>query len=112
MIYTLNRFPSKAIEVKTPYEAWTKKKPNNSHFRIFGCNACAIFVPKKRKKIDKRSKKCIFMGYNSQHKVYMLYSASSIAVFISRDVKFNELTEEFTSYEDLDDLDDYSIAPN
>ena len=52
------------------------------------------------------------MGYNSQHKVYMLYSASSIAVFISRDVKFNELTEEFTSYEDLDDLDDYSIAPN
>jgi len=31
-------------------------------------------------------------------------------VFILRDVKFNELPEEFASNEDVDDLDDSSIT--
>ena len=32
-IYTLNRCPTKAVEGKTPYEAWTGNKPNISQDR-------------------------------------------------------------------------------
>lgn len=111
-IYTLNRCPTKAVEGKTPYEAWTRKKPSISHLRVFGCEAYAFVVPEKRKKMNKRSEKCIFVSYDNQHKGYKLYLPSSRAMFVSKDVKFNELAEEFVSYKDVDDVDDSFIAPN
>ena len=52
-IYTLNRCLTKAVEGKTPYEAWTGKKPSISHIRVFGCDAYAFVHPEKRKKMDK-----------------------------------------------------------
>ena len=41
-----------------------------------------------------------------------MYSPSYRVVFISKDVKFNELPIKMTSNEDDDDLDDSSVAPN
>ena len=111
-IHTLNRCPTKAVEGKTPYEAWTGKKPNLSHFRIFGCDAFAFITSEKRKKLDKRSEKCIFVGYDNQHRGYRLYSSSHKIVFISRDVKFNELSEDTTSHAEVSDTNDSSPAPN
>jgi len=102
----------KAIEGKTMYEAWTRKKPNISHYRVFGYDAYAFVIPEKRKKMDKRSIKCIFIGYDNQHRGYMLYQPFARAIFVSRDVKFNELPKESTSCENLDKYDDSSIAPN
>ena len=52
------------------------------------------------------------MDYDNKHRGYMLYSPSYKGVFISKDVKFNELPIESASNEDVDDLDDSSIAPN
>jgi len=66
-IHILNRCPMKSVEEKTLYEAWKRKKPNISHFRVFGCDVYAFVIPEKRKKLDKRSEKCIFVGYNNQH---------------------------------------------
>jgi len=64
-IYTLNRCFIKSIEGKTPFEAWTRKKPNVSHFRVFGCEAFSYIIFEKRKNLDKRTNKCIFLGYDS-----------------------------------------------
>ena len=91
IMYILNRCPMKAVEGKTMYEAWIGKKPNISHFRVFGCDAYAFVVLEKNKKMDKRFKKCIFIGYDNQHRGYRLYQPSARAIFVSRDVKFNEL---------------------
>ena len=85
-IYTLNRCPTKAVEGKTPYEAWTGNKPNISHLRVFGCEAFSYIVSERRKKLDKRAEKCIFVGYDNQHRGYRLYSPSYRAIFILRDV--------------------------
>lgn len=52
------------------------------------------------------------MGYDNQHRGYRLYQPSSHAIFVSRDVKFNELLEESASYVNLDEDDDSSVAPN
>jgi hypothetical protein len=40
--YVLNRCPTKALRVITPYEAWNGRKPMVSHMRIFGCLAYAL----------------------------------------------------------------------
>lgn len=64
-IYILNRCPTKVIQSKTPFEAWKGRKPNISHLKVFGCEALSYIISKKRKKLDKRAKKCIFVGYDS-----------------------------------------------
>ena len=62
--YVKNRVPTKAVEKKVPYEAFWGRKPSAGYLRIFGCDAYA-FVPKvNRKKLDSRSKKVTFLGYD------------------------------------------------
>ena len=65
IIYTLNRCPIKSIELKTPFDVWIGKKPNISHFRVFGCEALSYIIYEKINTLDKRSKKCIFVGNDS-----------------------------------------------
>jgi hypothetical protein len=36
-VYILNRSPTKALNGRTPYEAWHGRKPTVSHLRVFGC---------------------------------------------------------------------------
>ena len=79
---------------------------------MFGCEAFSNIISEKRKKLEKRAKKCIFVGYDSQHRGYRLYSPSYKVVFVSRDVKFNELPKDSTSKEDVDDLKEPLVAPS
>jgi hypothetical protein len=41
VVYILNRSPTKALNGRTPYEAWHGRKPAVSHLRVFGCLAFA-----------------------------------------------------------------------
>ena len=54
--YIQNRSPHKALDGKTPYEAWCGHKPSVSHFRVFGSKAWARIPPKKRKALQPQSK--------------------------------------------------------
>ena len=87
-IYILNRCPTKSLENSIPKEAWTGRKLDVSHVRIFGCVAYAHVPYKLRQKLDNKSKKCIFLGYSDQSKAYLLYNPVTKKVVISRDVKF------------------------
>ena len=44
-------------------EAWSGKKPSYNHLHIFGCEAFAHVPKELQKKLDLKSKKCIFLGY-------------------------------------------------
>jgi len=46
--YILNRVPNKRNYV-TPYELWNKRKPNLSHFIVWGCREI-VRVPEPRKR--------------------------------------------------------------
>jgi len=43
---------------------------------MFGCEAFSYVVFEKRKKLAKRAKKSIFVGYDSQYRGYKLFSPS------------------------------------
>ena len=58
--YLTNLYPTSALNLTTPYEAWHKEKPNIEHLRIFGC---LCFVKVKAKKYQSRSKAGLFMRY-------------------------------------------------
>ncbi len=36
-VYIKNRCPTKALNSKTPQEAWSGRKPDVFHLRVFGC---------------------------------------------------------------------------
>jgi len=76
----------------TPYEAWTNKKPDLSHVKVFGCEAYAHIPKLHRKKWDPKSKKLIFVGYQGDSKNYRLMDPETNRITVSRDVSFNENT--------------------
>ncbi|KAM2263640.1 hypothetical protein ACFXTI_039900 [Malus domestica] len=89
-VYILNRCPTKALHKKTPFEAYSGRKPGIKHLKVFG-SLCYAHVPsQQRQKLDLASKRCIFLGYGSCEKGYRLYNIESGKVTISRDVVFNE----------------------
>jgi len=106
-IYTLNRCPIKVVEEKTPYEAWERKKPNKSHLRIFYYKKFSFIVLERKKQLDDKYEKCIFVVYDSQHRGYRIYSPYSNAVFVLRYMKFKEDISDSSSKNSLKILQNY-----
>lgn len=90
-IFIKNKSPSKAVRGTTPEEKWYGTKVNLSNLRVFGCIAYAMIPNEKRKKLDKKSKMYIFVGYCSESKGYRLIDPDDPSKCIkSRDVQFLE----------------------
>ena len=58
--FTLNRVPSKSIEM-TPYELWFGKKAKLSFLKVWGYDANVKKL--QPDKPEPKSKKCVFIGY-------------------------------------------------
>nr|KYP59938.1 Copia protein [Cajanus cajan] len=85
-VYLLNRYPTKAVRDKTPIEAWSGKKPSAKHLRVFG----SIWYDEKRHKLEDKTVRGIFLGYNSQSKGYRVYNLQKKKLTISRDIEVDE----------------------
>ena len=44
VVYLLNRLPTKAVQNKTPIEAWSGQKPSAKHLRVFD-SICYAHIP-------------------------------------------------------------------
>jgi hypothetical protein len=88
--YIVNHTPTKALKNITQGEFWTKSKPYVSHFCVFGSIAWAHIPEEKRKTLQPKSEKCIFVGYSEDVKGYILLQPHCNEIIIRRDVKFDE----------------------
>ena len=89
-IHILNRSPTLTVQNMTQEEAWSGRKPVVDHFRIFGCIAYAHIPDEKRRNLDNKGEKCIFLGVSDKSKAYKLYNPKTMIIVISRDVVFDE----------------------
>lgn len=90
-IFIKNKSPSKAVRNSTPEEKWTGKRVDLSNLRVFGCIAYAFIPNERRKKLDAKSRKYIFVGYCNESKGYRLVDPENPSKCIkSRDVHFIE----------------------
>jgi len=64
------------------------KKPKVSHLKVFGCVANVKLVGPGQSKLSDRSKKMMFIGYESGSKGYRLYNPTTRKLVVSRDVIF------------------------
>lgn len=88
-IYVQNRCPHAKLKNQTPQEAWNGKKPTVSHLKVFGSVAYAHIPDQQRTKLEDKSKKYIFIGYDEKTKGYKLLDPTSKKVTVSRDVRVN-----------------------
>jgi hypothetical protein len=87
-IYIKNRCLTKVFESKTLQEAWTDRKPNVSHLRVFGCKTFAHIPDEKRSKLESKFMPCVFLGYCEGTKAYCLMCIKTKRIIKSRDVVF------------------------
>ena len=89
-VFILNRSPTKALHGMTPYEAWHEAKPAVHFMRAFGCIAHVKVTRPHAKKLDDRSIKMVFVGYEPGSKGYRVYDPVSGRLHVTRDVVFDE----------------------
>src|ERR1044072_2585627 len=71
-------------------EVWTGNPIELSNLRIFGSLAYVHISSEDRSKLDPKSRRCIFIGYNNDVKGYKLWDPTKKKVVVSRDVIFDE----------------------
>ncbi len=94
--YLINRVPSRVIHNISPLEKLFKQKPDYSSLRIFGCACWPNLRPYNNHKLQFRSKRCVFLGFNTMHKGFKCLEVSTGRIYISRDVVFDENIFPFT----------------
>ncbi len=89
-VHVWNRLPTAPLPATTPYTEWFKRKPDISHFRVFGCTAYVYIQRDKRKSLQPHMEKCIFVGYPSGYKGWQFYNPVTKKFIISERAIFDE----------------------
>jgi hypothetical protein len=88
-VYILNRSPTKALNGRTPYEAWHGRKPAVSHLRVFDYLTFGKELGH-ISKLDDRSTLGVFISYVKGSKAYRILDSGTQHVRTTCDAVFDE----------------------
>ena len=88
--YVQNRCPHRILGMSTPEEAYSGKKPDLSHLRIFCANVYMHVRKDVRKKLETTAEVGIFVGYTDTPHNYHVYFPDSSKTVVRLDIKFQE----------------------
>ena len=106
-VYLHNRSLTSTLKDKTPFESWFGKKPSVSNLKVFG-SVCFVHTPDHlRKKLDRKSRKAIFVRCPLESKGYKVSEVDAKRFTRCRDVfhenkfhTFDEVTNSTFFYKD------------
>jgi hypothetical protein len=111
-IFIINRVTT-SLGKKTPYELHTGVIPTGINLRRFGCVGYVHVPEELRSKLEPRSVKMVFAGYDVNKKGYRMFNPETESFHVSRDVTFNE-DENWNKgpciYDDADLIDEIIAA--
>jgi hypothetical protein len=90
VVYVQNRCPHRVLGMSTPEEDFTCKKPDVSHFKIFGSSVYVHVTKNARKKLEPIAEVGIFVGYTETPHNYLVYFPNSKMTIMRWDIKFDE----------------------
>ena len=92
--YVLNRILICPILNKTPYELLKGRKPNISHFHVFGCKCFVLNNGKdKLDKFDAKLDEANFLGYSMSSKAFRVFNKRILVVEESIQVIFDKTND-------------------
>ncbi|TXG67782.1 hypothetical protein EZV62_009057 [Acer yangbiense] len=86
----VTRAKNKAVQGKTPVEAWSGIKPSAKHLKVFGSIYYSHVADAKRSKLDDKAEMGIFLGYAANSKGYRVFNLQAKKLIISRDIQVDE----------------------
>jgi hypothetical protein len=89
-VHLLNRLPTKVMGYRTPFEAWSGRRPQLGHMRVFGCTTHVRTANPHLKKLDDRSTPMVYLGVEEGNKAHKLFNPQTKKIVVSRDVMFEE----------------------
>jgi hypothetical protein len=89
-VFLINRLLSKIINGNSPFQRLYGHPPDYSFLRTFGCAVWPNLRPYNSRKLQFRSKRCVFLGYSNMHKGFKCLDPTKGRVYVSRDVVFDE----------------------
>ena len=97
---------------KTPFETFTKIKPNFSNMHIFGTKVFAYVQNKS--KLDARCKEGKFLGYDGESPAYLVYFPENNCIKRVRNVKFTDVISQNEQNNEInpnleDNIDEFII---
>jgi len=84
VVYLHNRSPHRMLGMKTPIEAFLGKRPDVSHFRIFGSPVLCHVTKDARKKLDPTTELGILVGYTDTPHNYHVFLPTSQRTVVHR----------------------------
>jgi hypothetical protein len=89
-IYLQNRSLHMILGKMTLEEAFTSRKPDVEHIRIFSCLTYSHVPSERMTKLDPTTQQGILVGYFEVSKAYRIYIPLQRRVVVSKDVRFEE----------------------
>jgi hypothetical protein len=86
--YLINISPTSANSEITPKQIYLGKIPSVDHLKIFGSLAYVHISKEDRTKLDSKTKRCLFVGYDDQTKAYRLYDSTKRKIILNRDIVY------------------------
>ena len=90
VVYVQNRCPRRVLGMSTPEEAFSGKKPDISHLKIFGSPIYIHVTKDARKKLKPTPEVGVFLGYAETPHNYRVYFPDSRKTVVRWDIKFHE----------------------
>ena len=88
--YLRNRSHTWALDASSPLEAWSSERPNVSHLHEFGTPVWVLVEGKNISKLDPKSERHTFMGFEDGPKAVRYYNKQTRQVCVSRNFRFTE----------------------
>ena len=89
LVHVWNRCPT-AVDNAIPFELWHGRKPDVSHFQVWGSTAYVHIQKGKRDALKLHYEKCVFIGYPDGYKGWKFYNPTTKCTIISERADFNE----------------------
>lgn len=90
VVYVQNHIPHCILEMKTPEEAYSSKRPDVGHFSIFGSSVYFHVTKDAQKKIKPIAELGIFVGYTDTPHNCRVYMLTSQMTMVCRYIRFDE----------------------
>ena len=89
-MYMITRSPSVPLDGDIPQRVWTGKDVSYQHMMVFDCLSYMHVAKELRRKLDLKTRPCIFLGYNDGEFGYRLWNLVEKKMIRSRDIVFME----------------------
>lgn len=89
-VFTINQTGTSSVKGKSPADLWFGRHIDVKSMKPFGCECYLLTPDNQRQKMDPKSTKGIFVGYDVEEQGYRVYNPSKRNVEVSCNVMFKE----------------------